>query len=81
MTVLWETPENDEIRGMELNDTTAAPSVTDTAAAFEIWSAGHTGSFDDFIAFLTAPSAAREKFVAGLPGDVSFYGSVLTVSI
>ncbi len=66
---------------MERNNITAAPQAADFGKAYAGWLTLHAGSREDFLAFMTTPSAGRDAFVRSCAKSFDFDGTVMTVTI
>lgn len=66
---------------MEQNNIIAAPQIANVSETFSLWKRSHTGSLSKFYEFITTPSSERARFIAGLNREMTFNGSVVSVTI
>jgi hypothetical protein len=66
---------------MDNKNIITAPNVYDTADVFAKWRNNNVGNEATFFEFMTTPSLERDEFVAGMPTEETFVGSVVSVTI
>ena len=59
----------------------AAPGSRDTDALYKLWRRDHIGSHDDFVRFMTWPSAERTFFMTSAGVVHAFDGNVMTTTV
>jgi hypothetical protein len=66
---------------MDSKNIITAPNVYDAADVLATWQKNNVGNEATFYEFMTTPSLERDEFVAGMPTEETFVGSVVSVTI
>jgi hypothetical protein len=66
---------------MDNKNIITAPNVYDMADVFATWQKTNVGNEATFYNFMTTPSLERDEFVASMPKEEAFVGSVVAVTI
>ncbi len=64
---------------MDSNNIITAPQIKSVDKIYRLWRTGHTGSLRRFYAFMTSPTAERDRFVAECGSEADFDNGILSI--